>query len=742
MRLFNLDLHVSVISDIRNICQQLYREEIEITSWSITGESHKFLLKEAPKPVEIVNEKTWYTLNPNMIAQFVSKYHDFLSTFDGFIVTHTPSFAMLYATFNKPVLIINSCRYDQPFSWSQDGYMWNELNTVLKMLHDKGLLKVVSNNLADKAYIEAGVGIPSSYIPSLCKYTDAHHDSNNPNTSLSFCLYGNRQAFPEHELLVSKPERGYTWADLYKFKGIVHEPYEISTMSIFEQVTAGVPLFFPTKRFYKQCIYDKSLRLISHYAYHVPREDYEVPEPLIPFYESYDIWLDNADYYHTGKYGMKHMYYYDSFEELFEMLEGFEESAETVEARKAWLQERERDVLADWKTELDAFFFTKRAPSLQTCSAEYVSELTGESVYYTLCSVEKKHYMTNLRGYVSTVAEPFVPFECLIDHSFKTAIVKSGLYWIPHPSYAERNTDFQVCLTKEQPPENTLPFINNAYLSELVHHMKDCDVSDIFVGFQVHQDNVTKWEWPIQNPTMNANIHFVSFASNKIYLTLERVLAQANASGYFSTVTGHTELSISSFVQKNTDFFRKNPRLFGYGTWKPYIVHELLERVPDGEFVLYSDSGNSINPLAAERFNDYLQFCRDSPYKNVCMHLEEQPGGKFQEKNWTKEDVLSWFALSEADREAPQICGGFWLLQKCDHTVGLVKQWLELAEKHAMWDDSPSMLPNAESFVEHRHCQSMLSCLLKTHGTHVIEKNEFDVLPDSWNYPVWATRIR
>ena len=33
-RIFNLDLHISVIKDIKDICKQLYGDTIEITNWN------------------------------------------------------------------------------------------------------------------------------------------------------------------------------------------------------------------------------------------------------------------------------------------------------------------------------------------------------------------------------------------------------------------------------------------------------------------------------------------------------------------------------------------------------------------------------------------------------------------------------------------------------------------------------------------------------------------------------------
>mgnify|MGYP003351664753 CR=1 FL=1 len=60
---------------------------------------------------------------------------DYLEQFDGFIVTHSPVFCLLFEKFCKPIILINSCRYEQPFSWTNDIESWDWLNTKLKYLY-------------------------------------------------------------------------------------------------------------------------------------------------------------------------------------------------------------------------------------------------------------------------------------------------------------------------------------------------------------------------------------------------------------------------------------------------------------------------------------------------------------------------------------------------------------------------------------------------------------------------------
>ena len=379
----------------------------------------------------------------------------------------------------------------------------------------------------------------------------------------------------------------------------------------------------------------------------------------------------------------------------------------------------------------------------------YISDTTSDVVSFTIDKNAFKHMhgMFFIKGQCH-VNGKFFPYEFMFDYSLKSVIFPNTHI---KPVYNEKAAIFKKVysyLNYNYDKLTTLPMIDTIDILELVEYVMRSEKlfhTTLHIWIVEPYDRMPEFKWPIlpiHATNIKERVHFLSFASMPFALTLRRLQHHAESCELFASVNAWTEQDIPDFIEKCTTFLKENPRLFGYGTWKPYIIHTMLEKIPEGDFLFYSDAGNSINPIALKRFIEYLEMCEKSPYKNVSMHLESESNGRFQEKNWTKEDVLDYFSLTEEQRSSPQICGGFWLLQKCDFTTNLVKKWLELVEKYSMWDDSPSTLPNADTFYEHRHCQSMLSCLLKTHGTHTIEKNEFDVGEDSWNYPIWATRIR
>jgi hypothetical protein len=338
-KIFNLDLHISVIQDVKHIFHHLFGPTVEITNWSISGHNWVF---NAPTPdVAIINQASWRGIDPSMIAAFQTHYDSFLRGFDAFIVTHTPVFAAIFEKYDKPVLLVNSCRYEQPFGWTGDLRGWGWLNTVLKRMSVKGQLANVSNNKADRDYLQLGAGVESVHIPSLCLYTNATYAPTKP----SFVCHGDRSFFPPHHLLEAKPSMGYSWSELYSYKGIVHIPYEMSTMSLFEQYSAGVPLWLPSRAFYETCIREARMPFGSIYA---SRGPLALAGPL----SDLGFWLDRADYYDPLNF--KHVRYYDSAADLLRQLEQFELTPAERAERSAWIIARRNTVYAAWHAMLSA----------------------------------------------------------------------------------------------------------------------------------------------------------------------------------------------------------------------------------------------------------------------------------------------------------------------------------------------------------------------------------------------------
>lgn len=292
-----MDLHVSVIADIKHIFVELFQDTVIIDDWCLSG--HAWVMNRDPVIPRHINQFTWRTMNQETINQFIEEYRPMIENYDGFIVTHSPVFCRLFEPFNKPILMVNSCRYDQPYCFTENGNDIErlQLNECLQRLNETGLLIPVSNNRADQEYLYLGTGIQSRHIPSLCAYTNTTY---NPIYDIPLVYSGVIPDWIPHQ----KRVHGMTWNELYTFKAIIHIPYEISTMSLFEQYTAGIPIYIPSRE------------LLKELAQHFGSSYWKIPPPELTDTSNVDWWLDRADYYNI----LEHVYIFTSWEDLAHQL--------------------------------------------------------------------------------------------------------------------------------------------------------------------------------------------------------------------------------------------------------------------------------------------------------------------------------------------------------------------------------------------------------------------------------------
>lgn len=299
MRAFCMDVHISIIADFKRIFP-----EIEIIDWCLSG--HAWVFNRQQDVPKHVNAQTWRQFDSKMVDEFRREYDSFLRSFDFFIVGYASCFAMIYEPYNKPIVMLNNVRCDIPFCWSNDLNMLNMFKESIQRINKKGLLTIVSNSKADQIYTSLSLGIRSVIIPSLCLYANIRY---NPIRTTFLC-YNN--SVPNHPLVTQRSELGkFDWSMLGEFKGVIHFPYEPNTMSIFEQFTGGLPLFFPSKSFWKS---NPNIQSISAYwGNRLPRE--------LKNMETIDAWIETSDVYTT--FASPNTYYFDSIPHLFTLLESF-----------------------------------------------------------------------------------------------------------------------------------------------------------------------------------------------------------------------------------------------------------------------------------------------------------------------------------------------------------------------------------------------------------------------------------
>ena len=272
-----------------------------------------------------------------------------MESYDGFIVTFSPVFALFFEKFGKPIIIVNATRYEQPASNNSSLDQWKFIDDGLKRLYAKGLLVVISNNLYDQLYIKTAINIDSTLIPSLCEYTNVKREENR-NIYKLFCLYSSQknpiQVINNVRLININQIKPYTFETIAKFTATIHIPYEISTMSIFEHYTLNMPLLFPTKEFYLKMYNNNELNVYGSYS--ALFNFNSNPQALDPLLKGnwFEKMIPHADYYNEEYF--PYITYFDSFEDLQNKLTtiNFDEISDKM---KKFNENRKNLILNKWR---------------------------------------------------------------------------------------------------------------------------------------------------------------------------------------------------------------------------------------------------------------------------------------------------------------------------------------------------------------------------------------------------------
>lgn len=324
MKIFNLDLHISVIGDIQ---QTLHRLDHEVTSWNMSG--HNWVFGRSSAITSVVTPANWTNINQKMCDDFYETYKNDLQKYNAFLVTYPPSFSMLFENWNKPIIIVAPIRYELPFSTRAEE--WERFNDFLKRGVDNGQILLAANSKYDAEYGKYFTDREWIHLPSICNYTAASYSPVHNRF-----LYYSRCHQYTHYLggctipgLVEKSKalgNGYKWTDLVRNRGIVSVPYNISTMSIFEFYNQNMPLFFPSIDLMIKMKRDFTSSVLAetswNQTWNIPSGSVIRPGPNDPNdFEDLDKlrkWLPYADFYDTE--WMPHIQYFDDWNEIRDRL--------------------------------------------------------------------------------------------------------------------------------------------------------------------------------------------------------------------------------------------------------------------------------------------------------------------------------------------------------------------------------------------------------------------------------------
>jgi hypothetical protein len=244
---------------------------------------------------------------------------------------------------------------------------------------------------------------------------------------------------------------------------------------------------------------------------------------------------------------------------------------------------------------------------------------------------------------------------------------------------------------------------------------------------------------------MSFRCHFVSFGAGRrgygsALKRLKKEIKRLDPDAQVWLFDEHrVSQEIGGLDQSFSDFARDNPRGYGLWVWKPWAVLEVMKSVQQGDIVFYLDAGCTVHTSAKSklRYQWYINHIRE--HGNILFELNDS------EFYWTKRETIEHFNLTESELTSGQLVATIQGYLVNETQLMFVKDWLGACtlDSGRLLKDVGVLDIEDERFIEHRHDQSILSCLAKSKRITTLLDESFH--HPKWNhdgdgFPFWATR--
>ncbi len=238
-------------------------------------------------------------------------------------------------------------------------------------------------------------------------------------------------------------------------------------------------------------------------------------------------------------------------------------------------------------------------------------------------------------------------------------------------------------------------------------------------------------------------IYLLTYGDNGFYLSKKHLVHLAEQSGLFYKVVsmGPRDLDLS-FKKKYKNILNIS-KGGGFWLWKYEIIKNLINQINKDDIVVYCDAGASLNTSdkAISRFNEYIEILKETSISQLRMKCENH----FIEKNYTNKKLFDYFNidLNSEIANTTQLQAGHQFYKKCDETSHYFQEYQNLIDFDVdLITDLYSSEVQIDSFVEHRHDQSIFSLLSKKYSSFVIDnETEFRNRPyEQHNFPFLSVR--
>lgn len=197
---------------------------------------------------------------------------------------------------------------------------------------------------------------------------------------------------------------------------------------------------------------------------------------------------------------------------------------------------------------------------------------------------------------------------------------------------------------------------------------------------------------------------FVTYGSGRFDKAAAGLADRAGRTGVFEEVLLYRQIDLLRFnLTAEARRVAALPRGGGYWLWKPLIIEDVLDRLSDGDTLVYADAGCELQ----NRPTKIWSVIERNEHITTC----DARGGPRIE--YGRADVNAFFGTDDVyfqglEHEANRI-----VVRKTKKAIEVIKRWADVARTHPrFFTDDPSAVANLPTFIEHRHDQTIFNLVM------------------------------
>lgn len=161
----------------------------------------------------------------------------------------------------------------------------------------------------------------------------------------------------------------------------------------------------------------------------------------------------------------------------------------------------------------------------------------------------------------------------------------------------------------------------------------------------------------------------------------------------------------------------------GYWLWKPYLILKTLEKMTEGDVLLYGDSGM----LIRQPINNLIESALKDKDIVLFDYFESEYGTA--SRSATGDVFAAADCQTEECYKSPHVWAGMVLLRNSPKSRAFIKSWLSLCENPTLlMAGGTGKVPNQNNFSHHQHDEGILCAVAAKH------KDEINFFPMDRNF--------